>query len=172
MPKTVYNIVEDYRVLDNGRIAEDVTKVGLSTISHPTNSIENVSGMVGDIDMPNSSHVSAMEISIAHNNGANCKYLSMPGKHNLEFRCARQRFDVADAEMRHESVKYRVVGIFKETEKGDLQKGNPLGSTEKFSVLRYEEEINGEIVTLIDIAAGILRVDGEDYTSEIEALLA
>ncbi len=34
MPSKVYNNVEGHRVIDNGRIAEDVTSVSLPTIEH------------------------------------------------------------------------------------------------------------------------------------------
>lgn len=171
MPKSVYNIVEDHRVLDGDSIVEDVTSVGLPTITNPTTEI-SVAGMSGDVDMPNMAHTDSMELTVAHNNGVNCRLLTSPGKHRLEFRIARQMYDVASAELVHRSVKYRITGLHKESEKGDIEKGNPLGSTEKFSVTRYEEEIEGEIVTLIDVMAGIIKINGVSYTDDIESLLA
>ena len=63
------------------------------------------------------------------------------------------------------------LGAHKSSEKGSIETGNPYGSTEKYSVLRYEEEIDGEIVTLIDSTAGIIRINGVDYSSKLSSLL-
>lgn len=171
MPSKVYNNVADHRVLDNQRVCEDITSITLPTIKHPTTSI-SAAGMAMDVDMPNTTHLEAMEISIAHNNGVNCKYLANPGKHLIEARVARQKYTVAAGEIDLESVKYRITCVHKETDKGSVETGNPLGSTEKYSVLRYEEEINGEITTQIDAMAGIIKYNGTEYTSAVESLLS
>lgn len=170
MPQKVYNNVEGHRVCDNGRVAEDVTTVSLPTISHPTTTI-SAAGMAMDVDMPNTTHLDAMEFGIAHSNGINCKYLADPGKHLLETRVVRQRYNVAAGEIEHESVKFRVTGVHKSTEKGSIEMGNPYGSTEKYSVLRYEEEVNGEITTIIDAMAGLIKYNGKDCTNAVENLL-
>lgn len=170
MPQKVYNNVVDYRIIDNGRVCEDITSVSLPSLEQPTSSI-SASGMVMDVDMPDMTHFNAMEISISHNNGVNCSKLTSPGKHKLEVRLARQKYNVAGGSIDHESVKYRLTGVYKGTDKGSVERNNPLGSTDKFSVLRYEEEINGEIVTLIDAMAGIVKINGINYTSAIDNLL-
>lgn len=170
MPQKVYNNVEGHRVVDNERVVEDVTSVSLPTIEHPTVSI-SVAGMAADVDMPNTTHINAMEYGVSHNNGVNCKYLANPGKHMIETRIVRQRYNVAAGDIEHESVKVRVTGVHKSTEKGTVETGNPLGSTDKYSVLRFEEEINGEITTIIDAMAGIIRFNGVDCTSVVENLL-
>lgn len=171
MPKKVYNNVEGHRVLDDDRVVEDVTSVTLPTIEHPTTSI-SASGMAADVDMPNTTHVSAMEFSIAHNNGVNCKYLANPGKHFIETRVVRQRYNVAGGEIEHESMKVRITGVHKSTDKGSIETDNPYGSTDKYSVLRYEEELNGEVVTIVDAMAGVIKFNGIDCLSEIESLLS
>jgi P2 family phage contractile tail tube protein len=170
MPQKVYNNVVDHRILDNGRVCEDVTSVALPNISHPTTNID-AAGMAMAVDMPDTTRLEAMEVSIAHNNGVNCKYLQNPGKHLLEFRLARQRYNVGAGEIELESVKYRITGVHKGTDKGSVERGNPLGSTNKFSVLRYEEEIAGEIVTIIDAMAGIIKFNGVEVTNTVESLL-
>ena len=170
MPSKVYNNVEGHRVIDNNKVCEDVTSVTLPTITHPTNTIK-ASGMVMDVDMPNTTHLDAMEFSISHNNGVNCKYLAAPGKHFIETRIVRQRYNVAGGEIEHESVKFRVTGVHRSTEKGNIETGNPFGSTDKYSVLRYEEEINGEVTTIIDAMAGVIKFNGIDCTNQIENLL-
>jgi len=170
MPTKVKNIVEGHRVIDNERVAEDVTSITLPTIKNKTSTI-SASGMVMDVDMPNLNKLEAMEISIAHNNGVNCGHLADPGKHSLEFRLARQNYNVAQGVMEHESVKYRINGLHKETDKGKIEDDNPLGYTDKYSVMRYEEEVAGEIVTIIDAAAGIIKINGVDYSNEVESLL-
>lgn len=170
MPSKVYNNVEGHRVYDGGRVVEDVTSVTLPTIEHPTSTISS-SGMAMDVDMPNTTHLNAMEFSVSHNNGLNCNLLASPGKHTIETRVARQRYNVALGEIEHESVKFRITGVHKSSDKGNIETGNPFGSTNKFSVLRYEEEINGEITTIIDAMAGVIRFNGVDFTNQIESLL-
>jgi phage tail tube protein FII len=170
MPSKVYNNVEGNRVIVNGRVAEDVTSVSLPTIEHPTSTISSP-GMAMDVDMPNTTHLNAMEFGVNHNNGVNCKYLAAPGKQFIETRVVRQRYSVAAGEIEHESVKFRITGIHKSTEKGNIETGNPFGSTDKYSVLRYEEEINGEVTIIVDAMAGVIKSNGVDYTNQIENLL-
>ena len=76
-----------------------------------------------------------------------------------------------EAMKKRELIKIRVLGAHKSTEKGEIETDNPYGSTEKYSVLRYEEEVDGEIQTLIDSTAGIIRINGKDYSSELTSLL-
>ena len=170
MPKKVYNNVEDHRLIDNNKTVEDVTKVGLPTIKHPTTSI-SASGMAMDVDMPNTTHIEAMDYSIYHNNGVNSQYLATPGKHVQEFRTVRQRYDVAKATIEHESVKYRLTGIHVETQKGDIETGSPIGSTEKYSCVRYEEEVNGKITVVIDAMAGVIKYNGKAFTDAVQNML-
>lgn len=171
MPKKVYNNVEDSRLLCDNYQIEDVTSVALPTIEHPTTSLTNVSGMAGDLDMPNNVRVNAMELGINHNNGVNSHYLASPGKHTLEFRCVRQRYDVAKTEMQHELVKYRITGFHKATEKGSAEAGNPLGSTDRYSISRYEEIVDGTQTVLIDIPGGIIKYNGTGYTDVVQNML-
>jgi len=170
MPAKVYNNVVDHRLVNNGIVTEDITSVTLPAIEHPTVNI-GAAGMTGDVDMPNTSRVSAMELAISHNNGNHCHALSTPGKHVIELRIARQAYDVPNGEIGHEGVKYRFVCVHKKTEKGSVETGNPLGSTCTYSVLRYEEVMNGYTTVLIDVMAGIMRFNGADYTNSIESLL-
>ena len=171
MPQKVYNNVEGHRIIDDKRTVEDVTKFSPPTVKHTTTKIEKVSGMAMDVEMPDSTHLESMELSIVHNNGVNCNYLANPGKHNIEIRTVRQRYNVAKAEIEHESVKFRFIAIHVSTEKNDVEMGSPYGSTEKYSVIRYEEEINGKVVTVVDAAAGVIRYNGVDYTSIVEQYL-
>lgn len=171
MPGKVYNNVEGHRLIDNTRVVEDVTKAGLPTIKHPTTSI-SASGMAMDVDMPDTTHLEAMEFTIYHNNGVNCEHLADPGKHQIELRIVRQRYNVVLGEIEHESVKIRVTGVHTESQKGDIETGSPYGSTDKYSVLRYEEEIDGTVITLVDATAGIIKYNGVDVTSVIENMLA
>ena len=171
MPKKVYNNVVDHRIIDNGRVVEDVTSISVPTIEHPTTTVSS-SGMAMDVDIPNMAHVNAMELGISHNNGVNSKYLSDPGKHTIEVRVARQKYNVAEGDNEYESLKFRFICAYKSTEDGTIESGNPFGSTDKYSVLRYEKEINGEVVTLIDAMSGIIRNNGKDYTSPVESLLS
>ena len=170
MPSKVYVNVEDHKLLDGKRTIEDVTKVGLPTIKHKTTTVD-AAGMAVAVDMPDTTHLEAMDYSIYHNNGVNGKYLSAPGKHVHEFRVARQRYNVPKASIGFESVKYRLIGIHQETAEGDVETGSPLGSTEKYSCVRYEKEVNGEVVTIIDAMAGVIKYNGVSYTDDIQNLL-
>ena len=103
--------------------------------------------------------------------GVNSKLLAKPGKHVQEFRTVRQKYNVAKAKVTHESVKYRLTGAHVETQKGDIESGSPYGSTDKYSLLRYEEEIDGKVVTIIDAMAGVIKYNGESYTDDVQNLL-
>jgi P2 family phage contractile tail tube protein len=171
MPSKVYNNVEDHRLLDGKTVVEDVTKVSLPEIKNSTTSIKSVAGMIADIDMPELTHFDAMKYSIAHNNGANSKVLAVPGKHSHEFRTVRQRYNVKSGNIEHEAVKYRLIGVHASTNKGDIETGNPYGSTDEYSLLRYEELVNGKQTILIDLMNGIIRVNGKNYTDAVQNML-
>lgn len=170
MPKKVYNNVVDHRLIDNGRVVEDITSVALPTIEHPTTTIKSA-GMVGDVDMPNMARVNAMEMTINHNKGVNSNYLADPGKHSIELRLARQVYDTPNGEITPESVKVRAICVHKKTDKGTVENDNPMSTTDTYSVLRYEEIVNGNTITLIDTMSGILMFNGKDYASDIQSLL-
>ena len=170
MPKKVYNNIEGHRVFDGGKVCEDVTSVTLPTISHPTNTI-SAAGMAMDVDVPNITHLEAMEFGIAHNNGVNCNLLSVPGTHNLEVRAVRQVYNPAKGIMDQEQIKWRVTGVHKSTEDGTMEMGNPLGSTEKYSVLRYEKIVNGKTEILVSAQDGKIVFNGKNYTDPVENLL-
>jgi P2 family phage contractile tail tube protein len=170
MLKNVRCNVEDYRVFHDGVRVEDVTKADLPTIQKTTTQVK-AAGMLMDVDMPNWFHYEAMELGLSHNNGNNCSRLKMPGPHNIELRAARQNYSVTGGEMDLELVKVRARVVHKSAENGSVETGNPLGTDEKFSVLRYEEEMNGEIVTLIDSTAGRLILDGVDYSDRMNNIL-
>ena len=170
MPSKVYNNVVDHRLFDAGKLVEDVTKVGLPDITHPTTEID-AAGMTMAVDMPNITHIEAMEYNIVHNNGVNSNLLAVPGKHTQEFRIARQRYDVPSATITHESVKYRLVGVHKSSQKGDIETGSPYGTTDTYSCLLYEEEVNGKITVLIDAMAGVIKYNGTSFTDDVANLL-
>lgn len=171
MPKHVKFNVVDHRVIDNGLVCEDISSFTLPTLEHPTTSIEGISGMVMDIDMPNVNRLNAMELTIEHNNGINCRNLGTPGRHTIECRAVRQDYAVADGDLGHEAVKFRFIAVHKSTDKGSFKIGDPYGSSEKYSVIRYEEEVAGEVITIVDATAGILRFNGTDYAKNIADLM-
>lgn len=170
MPKVVYANVEDFRMIDNGRIAEDVTSVTPPNVTHPTADM-NSAGMSGVVRMPNPVKVEAMEFVVNHNNGSNCERLSDPGIHTMEFRIARGKYTVAKGRMDHEGVKYRVTGVHLATEESQVEPGNPLASTERYSLLRYEKIVNGTTTTLVDLMAGNIKKNGKDMTNDVQSLL-
>ncbi len=171
MPKKVYNNVEDQRLLFDNKIVEDVTSVVLPDIEHVTTTLSNVSGMAGDLDLPNPARVSAMELQVNHNNGVNARYLAQPESHTIEFRVVRQRFDVAKTQMQHELTKYRMTVLHKKSSKGTSEAGNPLGTSDSYAVLRYEEIMGGIPTVLIDVPGGIVRYNGKSYTDPVQNML-
>ena len=170
MPQQVYNNVVGQKLIDNGRVVEDITSVTPPAIEFPTRTVAS-NGMAADVDVPNTAHVSAMEFSVSHNNGLNCQYLNDPGKHVFELRVARQKYSVAVGEMDFESLKIRVTGFLKNDDRGNIENNNPYTGTNKYSVLRYEEELNGQVVTLIDAMTGQIVINGVDQTNKVESLL-
>lgn len=170
MPSKVYCNVADHRLLDGSTTVEDVTKVGLPTLTHKTISVD-VSGMTMAVDIPDMTHFESAEYTITHNNGVNGKLLGVPGKHVQEFRTARQKYTTAQGTIAYESVKFRLTGAHVETQKGDIESGSPYGSTDKYALLRYEEEVDGTVVTIIDAMAGIIKFNGQSYTDEVQNLL-
>ncbi len=170
MPKYVRCNVEDHRLIDNGRKCEDITSFTPPSPEHPTSEVKSA-GMVMDIDVPNIYHYNAMEFSVSHNNGTNCEHLCDPGVHEIEGRIARQKYVTAEGVVELELVKIRVKGIHKCTEKGEIETDNPYGSTEKYSVIRYEEEVDGVKNLIIDSTAGVQKVNGVNYGSQLSSLL-
>ena len=170
MPARVYCNVQDHRLIDGKKTVEDVTKVGLPEFKSKTITVD-AAGMIMSVDMPDKTHYEAAEYTVYHNNGINGSALELPGKHVQEFRTVRQRYDVAKGEIQHESVKFRLVGVHVETQKGDIETGSPYGSTEKYSCLRYEEEVNGKVTTVVDAMAGVIKYNGKVYTDAVQNLL-
>lgn len=162
--------VVDHLLIDNNREVEDVTSVVLPTLEHPTTSIDT-SGIALAMDVPDMTRFSAAEYSIAHNNGTNAQYLATPGLHTDEFRTVRQKYTTSKTTIEYESVKYRMTGIHKSTEKGTIETGNPYGSTDKFSLVRYEEIVAGKQTMLIDGPNNIIKINGKDYSGDVQRLL-
>ena len=162
--------VVDHLLLDNNKEVEDITSVVLPVLEHPTTPIDT-SGIALAMDVPDMTKFNAAEYSIAHNNGTNCKRLQTPGLHTHEFRTARQKYVTSKTKIAFESVKYRLTGMHKSTEKGTIETGNPWGSTDKYSLVRYEEIVDGKQTILVDGPNNIIKVNGKDYSGDIQKLL-
>lgn len=160
--------VEGHRLLDNGVVCEDVTKITLPTIKHPTTEISGA-GLALALQIPNQARVEPMEFAISHNNGVNCNLLINPGVHFFEVRTAISDYVTVSGSVGYGSIKYRVYGQYVSSEKGDIETGNPLGSTEKYSVTRFEEIIDGKTTVLID--AGNVVKNGVNCIDPVENLL-
>lgn len=171
MPKMIKVNVEDHKLIDDGRVCEDVTEVGLPDLEFVTIAIENISGLAGNMDLPLSSKLQATEYTINHNNGTNCERLFDPVIHKQEFRAVRQVLDTARASVGYESVKYRLHGKPKGSTGGNITKGNPWGGAVRYSMLRYEEIVNGKQTKMIDILANKVVINGKDYSLDVSKLL-
>lgn len=170
MAKNIKINVTDHLLIDNNRECEDVTQVVLPTLEHPTTTV-NATGMTIALDVPDQTKYNAAELSVAHNNGTNCEYLSTPGRHIMEFRTVRQKYTTSQTDIGLESVKFRFIGLHKSTEKGTIETGNPWGSTEKYSVVRYEEIVDGKTTVLIDGPGTRNEINGIDYNNDVQKLL-
>lgn len=168
--KSVYNNVERMRVTDNGEEIEDVTSVTLPTIENPTTTI-GTGGMAGEMNLPDTAFVNAMSLSIAHNSGRNSKLLQQPGRHSIVVSVARQKYDSAGQEIGFKNVTYKFIAMHTKTDKGKAEPRNPMSMTDEFSVLRMEETMEGEQITLIDVPNGTIRINGKDYSSSVEQAL-
>lgn len=171
MPKKVFNKIVGQKLVDGAVEIEDVTGVTLPDIEYSTDEFD-VSGLVGALEVSDPTHINAMTFSVKHNNGLNCQTLSTPIQHNFEFRLAQQALNVGLGTTEYKSVKYRVSGYPKKISDGEAERGNPLGSTVDYTVNRYEKEVDGKIVTQIDILAGIVKINGRDFSSQVANLLA
>ena len=169
MQKKIYNNVVGHRVLDDRNVVEDVTSVTLPDVKHPTTNF-NTAGMVIAVDIPDTTRYEPMSFAIAHNNGINGNLLARPGRHSIEVRVARQDLDIPTSEVELESVKYRITCLHVGTTKGNVEMGNPLGYTDNFSVLGFQEEVNG-VITRNHGYVGPNQVNGVDYGSKLETLL-
>jgi phage tail tube protein FII len=168
--KEIWNIIQDSRFLDNGVVIEDVQTAELPNMEFATTEIKG-SGMAGAVSMPDYSMLNAMSASLNHNNGRNCHLLRTPGKHKMEFRAVSQVMDVENSEVKQALDKFRIDGLYTSDTGGTIERSNPRSSTDSFSVLRYEHERNGEILTLIDIPRGIIKINGVDYSAAGKSLL-
>lgn len=162
--------VVDHLLINDGKETEDITSVVLPSLEHPTTTIES-NGIAMAMDVPDMTRFSASEFSVAHNNGTNCQYLGTPGVHNIEFRAVREKYTTSKTKIEHELVKYRLAGMHKSTEKGTIENGNPWGSTDKFSLTRYEEIVDGKQTMLVDGPNNIVKINGKDYADDIQKLL-
>lgn len=168
--KSIKINVIDHRMLDGGKDVEDVTSVVLPNLENPTTEI-NTSGLALNLEIPDTTKFNAAEYSIAHNNGNNCNLLQTPGLHTQEFRTVRQKYSVGKTAIEKESVKYRLTGMHKSTETGTIETGNPWGSTEKYSLVRYEEIVGGKTVKLVDGPNNIIKINGKDFSGDVQKLL-
>lgn len=170
MPKKVANKVVGNKLMDGSYEIEDVTSVTIPDVEYGVDEFD-VSGLAAVIEAIDPTHVNAMTFSIAHNNGLNCWRLNSPKKHQFELRIAQQVLNTSNGSVKPNSVKYRIDGMPKKISDGTVERGNPLGTTVDFTVLRFEKEVSGVVVTLIDALANIVKINGVDYTNQINELL-
>lgn len=170
MPKKVYNNVVDHRLLDGDNIIEDVTSVELPELNNKSTEFD-VAGMAAALNAADPTSYEAMMFKVSHNNGHNCHLLSTPGKHMFEFRLARQVLNTATGDLGYSPTKYRISCLKQKESGGTIERGNPQSGSVEYGITRYEAEVDGVVVTLIDVLAGIVRVNGVDYTNQVRSML-
>lgn len=171
MAKTIHNKIVDNLMMDGNTEVEDITSVGLPEIAFIADELANVSGLAGNLNVPDVTRVQAMTFTINHNNGRNCEGLNTPTWHDFEFRTAQQVMETTRADMNHRSIKYRVEAYPTKISDGTVERGNPLGATIEYSVRRVEKEVAGQVVTKVDILGGEIMINGRSYTSDVQRLL-
>ena len=169
MQKNVALNVVEFRVFFNGEHIEDITSFTPASLKHPTSEV-NTAGVPIAMDIPNQYRLEKLEMKLAHNNGRGCDKLTTPGTNRIEVRIAKQAYDVNGVAIGLESVKYRMDAMHVSTEAGDVETGNPLGSTEVYSLSYHEREVNGVVLDVAS-ASGTVRINGVDCRSGVEAIL-
>ena len=170
MNKQVHNKVIDQRLFDWDTLVEDVTSIDTPEIEYVSDEVD-IPGATAKINIVMPYQVGAMTVTINHNNGNGCDGLNAPETHKIELRMARQVISTATGNSEPELTKVRFTGTPMKVTRGSVERGNPRGQSVQFSVQRYEEEVGGKTVILIDALAGILQINGKDYASEINRIL-
>lgn len=170
MNKQVHNKVIDQRLFDGDTLVEDVTSIDTPEIEYVSDEVD-IPGATAKINIVMPYQVGAMTVTVNHNNGNGCDGLNAPETHKIELRMARQVISTATGNSEPELTKVRFTGTPMKVTRGSVERGNPRGQSVQFSVQRYEEEVNGKVVILIDALAGILQINGKDYASEINRIL-
>lgn len=170
MNKQVHNKVIDQRLFDGDTLVEDVTSIDTPEIEYVSDEVD-IPGATAKINIVMPYQVGAMTVTVNHNNGNGCDGLNAPETHKIELRMARQVISTATGNSAPELTKVRFTGTPMKVTRGSVERGNPRGQSVQFSVQRYEEEVNGKVVILIDALAGILQINGKDYASEINRIL-
>lgn len=167
---SIYGNVERFRVVANGQEVEDVTSISLPTLEHPTTSV-STSGMAGELSIPDAAFINSMTLSITHNKGRNSEQLQA-SRASIIVSLARQKYDSAGQQMGFVNITYKCIGLHVKTDEGKAETKNPLSVTDDFSLTRYEEKVEGQERVLIDIPAGIIRINGQEFTSDVEKALS
>lgn len=170
MNKQVHNKVIDHRLFDGSTQVEDVTSVDTPEIEFVNDEVD-IPGATAKINIVMSYQVGALTVTINHNNGNGCDGLATPDLHKIELRMARQVINTASGTSTPKSTKVRFTGTPMKVSRGSVERGNPRGASVQYSVQRYEEEENGKEIICIDALAGILRINGKDYASDINKIL-
>lgn len=170
MNKQVHNKVVDNRLFNGSTAVEDVTSVETPDIEFVNDEID-IPGATAKLNVVSPYQVGAMTLTVNHNNGNGCDSLSTPEIHKLEMRIAQQVITAATGETGYKLVKVRAWGTPMSVSRGTVERGNPMGSSVKFALTRYEEEHEGKTTILIDALAGKLEMNGTDYAGAINRML-
>lgn len=170
MQKKIRNNVVDNRLYAGMYLVEDVTTVDLPELKKMTSEIY-APGMGAKFTAPDSAHFEPLEFTVNHNSGVNSDKLMDPEPIDFEFRLAIQDFSTASGKMGLAGVKYRIRGVHTSRKDGTVERGNPLGKSDTYSILRYEVIENGRTTFLVDVLAGRVVIDGKEQNDGVSALL-
>lgn len=170
MIKKWQNNVVDHLMFDGDVEIINVQEISLPSIEYNTTDF-TPGGTSGDLTLPNFYKLKAMSFSVKHNGGSKNRELARQGRHNFEFRCAVQELNGETGEIEPKSVKYRIGGLLTSTADDKISRDNPISNESQYSVLKYQKEEDGEIVTDIDVLANKVMINGVTYTDKVSALL-
>lgn len=151
---------------DGVLIARDV-KISLPSI---TNTTVDVSAM-GTLSVPLAGIFDDMETSISltgHDLLTSKMY--EPRWHDLEIRSVQTDITKEGGEDR-KAIKHKLLVYPKEIPMGDIEVGATTERESTFACRRYQQYINGKETMMIDRLQHLLRIDGVEYSSDIEGSL-
>ena len=151
---------DNKRILDNVEIT--VPEVEFTTIE--------VEGL-GKIEVPNYASIEQLDLSLKYNGTSekDVKFVT-PGLNTLEFRFV-DGFIGENGKTINKGCKLFAKGYPKTIPSLSVVKGEQSEKEVTYSVTRMQLMVAGKEIYLIDKLAGIVKIDGKDYTSAINKML-
>ncbi len=149
----------------------DTTEITLPSIENLTDKISGA-GILGEIDMPVTGQVGAMEFSMGFRNTTlSLAKLYAPGVQEVEVRWLVDQVDKGSGVVTKQAHKAFIRGMSKKMDEGKVQKNNSMDSSYSMEVLYYNRTLGGRSVLEIDKLNNVFAVDGVDYMKDVRDAL-